>query len=106
MVGTTHLQSQQAAKSPLQPELVRGILSMLSAEERLALVMRHTRHLKLAEMAHALSCTPATARRLLAQAEAKVHTAQRALIEALIEVKPTRRVSRPNGSAADQSRRR
>lgn len=88
MVGTTT--SQSTRKDPLQAKLVERLLAMLSPEERLALVLRHTRRLSPAEIAHQLQCPRAVALGVVAQAEAKVRAAQRALIEAIIEVKPSR----------------
>jgi DNA-directed RNA polymerase specialized sigma24 family protein len=86
VVGTTD--NQGARKDPLQAKLVERVLAMLSPEERLALVLRHTRRLSPGDIARQLKCPRAVALGVVAQAEAKVRAAQRALIEAIIEVKP------------------
>jgi predicted DNA-binding protein (UPF0251 family) len=86
---------RSAPMSCKKAPLVERVLTMLSPEERLALVLRHTRNLGVTQIALRLGCPRAAAVRVLQQAEAKVHAAQHALIEALIEhatpSRPTRR---------------
>jgi predicted DNA-binding protein (UPF0251 family) len=95
MVGTTNGHAGRDKKTPLQAKLVQRVLAMLSPEERFALVLRHTRRLGYAEIAHKLGCPRAVAIAVLAQAESKVRAAQRALIEAIIEVKSAPPASSP-----------
>ncbi len=95
MVGTTNGHAGRDKKTPLQAKLVQRVLAMLSPEERFALVLRHTRRLGYVEIARELGCPRAVAISVLAQAEAKVRAAQKALIEAIIEVKSAPPASAP-----------
>lgn len=65
--------------------IVEQILEMLSPEERVMLVLRHTHRLGIAQIAHRLGSTRAAVARSLAQAETKVRRVQAAMIEALLE---------------------
>jgi predicted DNA-binding protein (UPF0251 family) len=69
-----------------QEPLVEQVLSMLSAEERCAITLRHARSMGVAQIAACMGCPRRAAERALRTAEAKVRAAQRALLEALLEI--------------------
>lgn len=65
--------------------LVEQVLHWLSPEERSVLVLRHTRHLGVTQIAERMGCPRAAVVDMLRQAEAKVRAVQRAIIDAMLE---------------------
>ncbi|MFO0783879.1 MAG: hypothetical protein U0636_09375 [Phycisphaerales bacterium] len=68
--------------------LVQRILAMLTPDERLVLVLRHSRKLGDAQIAKKLGCTRDVAQALARMAEAKVKAAQKLLIQSMLDAKP------------------
>jgi RNA polymerase sigma-70 factor (ECF subfamily) len=76
-----------------------GILDELDAEARLAFVLRHTQGLELTEIAEALGCSLATAKRRLAKAN------ERVLVRAKRDPDLMEWVEAPPAPASDEARR-
>lgn len=74
--------SQTSQQAPLAEQ----ILTMLSAEERCAITLRHARSMGVAQIAACMGCPRRAAEKALRTAEAKVRAAQRAFLEALLEL--------------------